>query len=214
MNKKYTQTDLENIFANNFASPIFPVLANIYYDNKEYNRASQVCEIGLKHDPKNLVGQFILAKLYLNDRKYKAAEKILKHIVSYDPCNMKALLLLIDVSIDLKRSKDTINRFIISAYNDLPKNIKIKKLLSAYSIPSKIQAKEKTKIKVKKHPVFDPVAINKEMATKTMYSMMLKQKKYKIAHEILLTMKANKKHQKYVNIELKKIKKNLDKGKK
>ena len=58
------------------------------------------------------------------------------------------------------------------------------------------------------------LAINKEMATKTMYAMMLKQKKYKIAHEILLTMKANKKHQKYVNIELKKIKKNLDKVKK
>ena len=183
MNKEYSRIDLENIFANNFASPVFPILANIYYDNKEYNRASQVCEIGLKHDPENLVGQFILAKLYLKDRKNKAAEKYLKHIVSHDPCNIKALLLLIDVSIDLKRSKDTINKLIISASNDLPENIKIKKLLSAYSIPAKIKAKKKTKNKIKQYPAFEKVSINKEMATKTMYAMMLKQKKYKIAHD-------------------------------
>ena len=44
--------------------------------------------------------------------------------------------------------------------------------------------------------------------------MMLKQNKYKIAHAILLTMKDNKKHQKYANTELKKIKIKLDKGKK
>ena len=214
MNKEYSQIDLENIFASNFASPVFPILANIYYDNKEYNRASQVCKIGLKHDPKNLVGQFILAKLYLKDKKNKAAEKILKQIVLHNSCNIKALFLLIDVSIDLKRSKDTINKLIISASHHLPENTKIKKLLSVYSIPQIIKANKKTKIQVKKQPVFDQVSINKEMATKTMYSMMLKQNKYKIAHAILLTMKDNKKHQKYANTELKKIKIKLDKGKK
>ena len=52
------------------------------------------------------------------------------------------------------------------------------------------------------------------MATKTMYLMMLKQKKYKIAHEILSIMKTKNKHKKFVIAEFKKIEKFLDKRKK
>ena len=214
MNREYSRRDLENIFANNFASPVFPVLANLYYENKEYKRASQVCKIGLKHDPQNLIGQFILSKLFLVEKKNKAAEKFLKQLISKDPCNIKALHLLIDISIDLKRSNATINKLVLSASNDFPNNAKIKKLLSIYNNPVKRKTKKKTKIKEKKYYALDKVSINKEMATKTMYSMMLKQKKYKIAHEILSVMKTKNKHKKFVIAEFKKIEKFLDKRKK
>ena len=56
--------NLEHIFANNFQSSAFPILADLYYNNKEYKRAKKVCQIGLQHNPKSILGQFVLSKLY------------------------------------------------------------------------------------------------------------------------------------------------------
>ena len=53
---------LEHIFANNFSSPVFPILADIYCKNKEYERALKVCSIGLNNDPDNLLGNLFYQK--------------------------------------------------------------------------------------------------------------------------------------------------------
>ena len=48
------QQSLEKEFANDFASPVFPILGELYLNNKDFVRAEKVCEIGLKHDPENI----------------------------------------------------------------------------------------------------------------------------------------------------------------
>ena len=214
MKREYSRTELENIFANDFSSPAFPILANLYYKNKEYDRANKVCKIGLEHNPRNLIGQFILAKLYLIENKKKSAEKLLKNIIIFDPGNIQALLMLINISIDLKRSKKTINNLVVQANSILPNNQVIKKLFSKYSSTHKNKpAKQSRKTANKKDKSAVP-SINKEMATQTMYKMMLSQKKYKIACEILNVMKKKNKKKKFVTTEMKKIKKYLEKGSK
>ena len=45
------------------------------------------------------------------------------------------------------------------------------------------------------------------MATKTMYNLLIKQKKYNMANNILSIMLKQKKHKKFVKNEMKKIKK-------
>ena len=47
------------------------------------------------------------------------------------------------------------------------------------------------------------------MATKTMYNLLIKQKKYLMASNILSIMAKNKKNKKFVNAEMKKIKKHI-----
>ena len=72
---------LEHIFANNFSSPIFPILADLYYNNEEYNRANKVCSIGLKRDPENLSGQYILAKIKLAEKAIRPDDDYHKHLL-------------------------------------------------------------------------------------------------------------------------------------
>ena len=44
---------LEKFFSSRNGSAIFPVLANLYYDQKLYKYATKVCELGLSEDPNN-----------------------------------------------------------------------------------------------------------------------------------------------------------------
>ena len=45
------QKELEHIFAEKFASDAFPILADLYYNKRQYTRAFKVCKVGLKHNP-------------------------------------------------------------------------------------------------------------------------------------------------------------------
>ena len=64
--------------------------------------------------------------------------------------------------------------------------------------------------KVKTHN--KSIDINKIMATKTMYQLMIKQQKYSMAYEILNVMSKSTKNKKFVKDELMKIKKKLNQG--
>ena len=55
---------LEHEFAENFASPYFPILAEIYLQDGDLQRVIKVCEVGLEHDCSNVDGKFILAKAF------------------------------------------------------------------------------------------------------------------------------------------------------
>ena len=64
LNKKH----LEQEFADDFGSPYFPLLAEIYLQEGDYIRASKVCEVGLNHDDNNIDGKFISAKVALAEK--------------------------------------------------------------------------------------------------------------------------------------------------
>jgi len=205
----FTQRELETIFANNFASPTFPVLANLYYKQKEYNRAQKVCEIGLSHNKNNFIGQYVLAKTYLIQKKYIKAEKILKTIVTNDCNNTNAIIKLVNLQGLLKRSDKTIQKYINQGIHLGITNKLFKKTKSP-------QNKKKVVSKAKnKNPspfTKDPLTINVNMATKTMYNLMFKQKKYDIAVSILEIMNLKVKNKKFVTKEMKIIKNLLNKG--
>ena len=66
---------LESTFADDFASPYFPILAELYLNEGDLSRAHKVCEVGLDHDSTNIDGNFIFAKVALAEEKFTVAEK-------------------------------------------------------------------------------------------------------------------------------------------
>jgi len=209
--KLYDQQKLEKIFANNFETPLFPVLANLYYEKKEYKRAQKVCKIGLSHNPNNYVGQFILAKTYFADKQYQSAEIFFKTVVTYDSHNANALIFLVETQAILKRSKTNIQGNInkglqLGIEHALFKKLKTRKKKSVKNVLQ--PSKEVLEIPTTPHTT---IQINTTMATKTMYKLMVQQKKYDVAMAILEIMKTNKKNNKFVNLEQKKLQQAINK---
>ncbi len=59
------KTTLEGVFAEDFGSPYYPILANLYLQEGDLRRVKKVCEVGLQYDSSNADGKFILAKVAL-----------------------------------------------------------------------------------------------------------------------------------------------------
>ena len=57
--------ELETMFADDFSSPIFPLLADYYFKDNQLNRALKVCKIGLINNPDNLYGEFTVSYTHL-----------------------------------------------------------------------------------------------------------------------------------------------------
>ena len=200
-----TKQELEKIFANNLKSPVFPILAEVYLKNKEYDRALKVCEIGLSSDANNEIGKYILSKIYLINKKYEKAEKILKKIINNNSHHSKAIIDLVKVQIILNRSKKNITKNI-----DLGLKIGIEHKLfqttkNQRSTKKTIQNKQRSNQNSKMLSL-ENIKINKSMATKTMYKIMLTQKKYDVAFSVLNIMKKESKHLSFVKKEIKNIK--------
>ena len=103
---------LESLFAHDFGSPYFPVLADLYMQEGDFRRARLVCEIGLRHDAENHCGKFILAKVALAEDKPVIAERWLKRAVKDNPANFIGLRMLIRLEFVLNRSHKTISKYI------------------------------------------------------------------------------------------------------
>ena len=190
--ENYSRYALEHAFANDFKSPLFTVLANLYYENQELQRSLKVCKIGLKNDPNNYIGQYILSKTYIKLDRIIEAEKLLQSVVTHDTHNLDAILLLVEVKKKLKRSDKIINNYINY----------VKKITNE----DEEKIKKQTKNQNTEKNINSSFTINSDMATKTMYNLLIKQKKYLMANNILSIMAKNKKNKKFVNAEIKKLK--------
>ena len=111
---------LEGVFAEDFNSPYYPILANLYLQDGDLRRAKKVCEIGLDHDASNSDGKFILAKVALAENKMAVAEKWLKRVIVDNPAHFNALRMLIKLEIQLNRSPNTIQNYISLLLQYLP----------------------------------------------------------------------------------------------
>ena len=114
---------LEGIFAQDFGSPYFPILAELYLKEGDIRRAKLVCQVGLEHCSGNDCGKFILAKIALAEEKLTVAEKWLKQVVIDNPANFNAVRILIRLELILKRSPKTIMKYIQHILSYLPKDI-------------------------------------------------------------------------------------------
>ena len=187
--------ELERMFANNFGSPIFPILAEYYLKDNQIKRSIKVCKIGLKNNPSNLNGEFILSKILIKEGKLKGAEKKLKFITK-NSVNINALFILIDISVQLKRSTETIKKYILQLNQLFPNNKKVEQYNKKYLLSQKkYQSNPSVKtVKVKS----SSINIDNKLATKTMYNLLLKQKKYYHALEVLNIMNLKKKNIQFI----------------
>jgi hypothetical protein len=200
-------TELEHAFAEDFGTPIFPVLANHYLKNKEMKRSRKVCELGLEHSPHNSDGKFILAKLNLYENKLMNGEQLLKQVVDENPVHINGLRILIEVMRSLNRSSNTITKYIHRILNVLPNDEDSLALLASIenspksepiplvdpkisieniASPKKVIPQKEAKVKQVVPPlearVFD---VGVSMATFTMVGVLKSQKHYRQALAVL-----------------------------
>ena len=198
---------LESKFAEDFATPHYPVLAEIYLLEGDLSRARKVCEVGLEHDADNIDGKFILAKVAIAENSLTIAEKWLKQVVNENPAHFNALRLLIKIEIQLKRNLNTIQVYISRLLQFLPYDnecIKwlneIKKMESADSqitaSPDEAKLPETNlpnseQLKTSALVVEEPYEIVESMATLTMVQVLKSQKYYSQALSVLDILKSN-----------------------
>ena len=190
---------LEVAFAQNFASPYFPILAELYLQEGDLRRAKLVCEVGLKHNLGNDFGKFILAKVALAEDKPTIAEKWLKQVVIDNPGNFNALRMLIRLEFSLSRSPKTINKYIQYILQYLPNDVECQNWLM--TIPNATDKASERKKEMELLKSNDQVSnespvvakstddinykVEESMATFTMLQVLKTQKHYQQALAVL-----------------------------
>jgi lipopolysaccharide biosynthesis regulator YciM len=189
-NKKF----LETKFAEDFASPFYPMLADMYLLEGDLTRAKKVCEVGLDHDSTNVDGKYILGKVAVAENKLTLAEKWLKQVVNENPAHFTALRLLINVEIQLKRGVKTIQAYINHVLQFIPHDEECLKWLNEINasgdlVDSKTlpdSAAQKTT-----EPVVDKsYEVVESMATFTMVGVLKSQKHFHQALAVLEILKS------------------------
>tara|TARA_Y100000768_G_scaffold280550_1_gene215524 strand:- start:382 stop:1020 length:639 start_codon:yes stop_codon:yes gene_type:complete len=200
---------LEKFFSSRNGSAIFPVLANLYYDQKLYKYATKVCELGLTEDPNNLEGKYIFAKSLLIQGKVYEAEKVLCDILKKCPYHLYSNLLLIQVLEELNRDRKIIKKYISAAYLMYHHHPLINQYYNNYFKGNKKKSKKNsvtTKNSVSKpNNSVDKFVYNSKLATVTMYKLLYTQKKYDHALAVLNVLVENPTHTNYAKSEIKKI---------
>ena len=200
---------LEKFFSSRNGSAIFPVLANLYYDQKLYKYAMKVCELGLTEDPNNLEGKYIFAKSLLIQGKVYEAEKVLCDILKKCPYHLYSNLLLIPVLEELNRDRKIIKKYISAAYLMYHHHPLINQYYNNYFKGNKKKSKKSSvtnKNSVSKpNNSVDKFVYNSKLATVTMYKLLYTQKKYDHALAVLNVLVENPTHTNYAKSEIKKI---------
>lgn len=220
-------TELELYFADHFDTVLFPVLAEIYQDKGEYDRAKRVCEIGLEHHPNSIDGQFILSQAELGLGNLTGAEKWIKKVLTQIPDHKNAATSLPMVQEQLDRSPTTLktswkraqevdpdNQFAkdflstkTSKTKTKPKKKKEKKA-SVSTIPH-IPIKDKSKKPLPKDLSVEGVAISPRLATMTLVNVLKGQGLYHQALEVLDILAEKGEDKKRIAEERKAIKSEL-----
>ena len=192
---------LESAFAEDFSSPFYPILADLYLAEGDMNRARKVCEVGLQHDSTNVDGKFILSKIAVAEEKFLIAEKLLKLVVIENPSHFNALRLLIKVEFQLNRSFNTIERYINKILKFLPNDSKclewLDKALPKEQPPaiektiSPVADSSKTKSQSPKQDKGKGFEIIESMATFSMVDVFKSQHHYQHALSVLDKLEIN-----------------------
>ena len=93
---------LESYFAEHMDSLAYPLLAELYFDAGELDRARRVCEIGLQHHPEHVPGLFLTARLLIREGQLNEAGEWLERTLAQDPYHVEAAELLVGIRERLK----------------------------------------------------------------------------------------------------------------
>ena len=220
-------TELELYFADHFDTVLFPVLAEIYQDKGEYDRAKRVCEIGLEHHPSSIDGQFILSQAELGLGNLTGAEKWIKKVLTQIPDHKNAATSLPMVQEQLDRSPTTLKTSWKRAQEVDPDNQFAKDFLSTKTSKTKtkpkkkkekkasvstnphIPIKDKSKKPLPKDLSVEGVAISPRLATMTLVNVLKGQGLYHQALEVLDILEEKGEDKKRIAEERKAIKSEL-----
>lgn len=218
-------TELELYFADHFDTVLFPVLAEIYQDKGEYDRAKRVCEIGLEHHPNSIDGQFILSQAELGLGNLTGAEKWIKKVLTQIPDHKNAATSLPMVQEQLDRSPTTLktswkraqevdpdNQFakdFLSTKTSKTKPKKKKEKKASVSTIPHIPIKDKSKKPLPKDLSVEGVAISPRLATMTLVNVLKGQGLYHQALEVLDILEEKGEDKKRISEERKAIKSEL-----
>lgn len=204
MNKE----NLERIFNDDFGTSLFPILADIYFNDGEYDEAKKVCEVGMLLNPNNNDGKFILAKIALIEGYNKEAISLLRNIISSDPLytnafkalahyyytsnkNYHSMLKIAHQLLELV-PEDELALEIIKSIKESPKSNNTK-LITTKTLPGKRKKRKNTEknriiTKTKKQNI----NINPKMATLTFVDILIQQEQHDQAQIVLDLVKNNK----------------------
>ena len=202
MNKE----NLEKIFNDDLGSSYFPQLAEEYIKEGDYELAKKVCNVGLLLNPNNNDGKFILAKVEMIDGNGKVAEGLLKEILSEDSLYINAMRLLVmhynSKSIKQVEMIKMVHQILDLLPNDefaseiLKSSKKTKKSIKkpVSKKTKKVASKPKRKRiqKVAPEPENNKIDIDPKMATLTFVDILIKQKQFEQAGNVLKMVAKNK----------------------
>ena len=143
-------SELEHHFAEDFGTPLFPILANQYLKAKNFKKARKVCELGLKNAPDNTDGKYVLAKINLYENKVVPGERLLKQVIEENPVHVNALRVLIEVMRSLKRSHKSIQKYLHQLLKILPEDQEALSVVNA--LKSSISENNTVQIEPSKKP--------------------------------------------------------------
>lgn len=138
--------ELEEYFAENFHSELFPILSEHYLLDGDLDRAERVCDIGLRLNENSVLGFFIKSRILMAQKDFFSTEQYLKKVISADPGFLNALLLMLDVQSKLKRSKQIRKQCCDEILGLDPRNPQAKQALDQLSkrgTPNKVKKKGK-----------------------------------------------------------------------
>ena len=202
MNKE----NLEKAFNDDLGSSCFPQLAEEYIKDGDYNRAKKVCNVGLLLNPHNNDGKFMLAKIEMIRGNGKAAEELLKTVLSNDSLYVNAMRLLVMHYNSQSIKQVEMIRLVHKILDLLPNDefaLEILKASKKIKTPAKKVAirKPRKSSPAKKQPKPKNVAsksenkkinIDPKMATLTFVDILIKQKQYSQASNMLRMVAKNK----------------------
>jgi len=132
-------SELEHHFAEDFGTPLFPILADQYLKAKNFKKARKVCELGLKNAPDNTDGKYVLAKINLYENKVVPGERLLKQVIEENPVHVNALRVLIEVMRSLKRSHKSIQKYLHQLLKILPEDQEALSVVNALKTPTSVK---------------------------------------------------------------------------
>ena len=201
-NIQYTQLELEMIFAHDFKTPQFILLAQIYLKSNDLDRAAKVCEIGLKEHPKNLEARYILAKIYLLNNQINKSEKFLSKSLNDNLISIKMLRLFIEIRDSLNRSQKETKKIVDNLLALQSDNTFGNRWIHNYNVVQKSKPPPKQDLTFK---------INQNVISYTLYNVLKKQKYYNQAGIVLNMLESyNKINSKIYKKEYKLISKLLN----
>ena len=144
---------LENYIADNPESTLFPMLAEQFLLNSDFEKAHEVCSRGMSFYPESIPGLFMDARIFMVEGEFRKAEQQLKEVIFLDPVHYNGHVLLAECQIRLGRADSTLKKLFTRILEMDENNNQAGKWLASAgkkkSIKSIKKAKPTAKAKVK-----------------------------------------------------------------